>query len=55
VTLEAVKKWRSGEINQIGNTKPPDEPGRPKTFDFVSAKDAPKRGKGGNLVTCFII
>lgn len=40
--------WRAGGIASIGDTAPPDRPGRPERPELKAPREMPKRGRGGS-------
>eukprot|EP01125_Pyxidicula_operculata_P022048 TRINITY_DN8846_c0_g1_i1.p1 TRINITY_DN8846_c0_g1~~TRINITY_DN8846_c0_g1_i1.p1 ORF type:complete len:289 (-),score=62.36 TRINITY_DN8846_c0_g1_i1:173-1039(-) len=49
LTLEYCKKWKDGEITEVGSCAPPDQPSRPTNIKVLPPSEMPKRGKGGTL------
>jgi hypothetical protein len=50
LTLEIGKKWKQGEITNIGDVTPPDQPSRDEKLNVVAPGKEKRRGKGGSLV-----
>lgn len=46
LTYLYAKAWQNGEISELGNTGPPDRPGRPPKPQLCIPADMPKRSKG---------
>eukprot|EP00026_Physarum_polycephalum_P010615 Phypoly_transcript_10783.p1 GENE.Phypoly_transcript_10783~~Phypoly_transcript_10783.p1 ORF type:complete len:282 (+),score=32.97 Phypoly_transcript_10783:36-848(+) len=46
LTKEAVEKWNSGQITQVGAAAAPSDPGRPDNVKIIPAGKMPKRGAG---------
>ena len=51
LTLEIGKKWKQGEITDIGDVTPPDQPSRDEKLNVVAPGKEKRRGKGGSLVS----
>ena len=51
LTLEAETWWKSSPDLEVGTAEAPDIPARPNDLDVVDPKNAPRRGKGGNLAS----
>jgi len=47
LTYKYARRWRDGEISEIGGTRPPDRPARPTKPELCSPGDMPKRSTGG--------
>jgi hypothetical protein len=47
-----VKKWRSGEIKEIGSEIAPSEPARPANVKLVPPREMPKRTGLNSQVLC---
>lgn len=54
LTLEIGKKWRQGEISDIGDVTPPDQPSRDDKLNVVAPGKEKRRGKGGSQVIFYI-
>lgn len=50
LTNQVAEKWLSGEINKIGQKRPPDQPSRPENLTIIDPGKI-RRGKGGTLAS----
>jgi len=46
LTYLYARAWQDGEISELGNSVPPDHPGRPPKPELCMPADMPKRSKG---------
>ena len=47
LTIQYAKAWQSGEITEIGQTRPPAQPGRPAKPEILPPGKMPRRGTKG--------